>query len=114
MIVALADQPLVSAQDISALIGEFKKRGDAAMVVPRVAGLPGNPVIVEASLRGEWLAGDVNAACRQWRDDHPDRVHWLDSENHCYRIDIDTHEDLLRFAERTGYTLKWPTALAKV
>ena len=36
VIVALADQPLIDAQDIVALIGAFKKRGDAAMVVPRV------------------------------------------------------------------------------
>ena len=36
VIVALADQPLINEQDITALIGAFKKRGDAAMVVPRV------------------------------------------------------------------------------
>ena len=36
VLVALADQPLIDAQDITALIGAFKKRGDAAMVVPRV------------------------------------------------------------------------------
>ena len=29
VIVALADQPLIDAQDIVALIGAFKKRGDA-------------------------------------------------------------------------------------
>ena len=29
VIVALADQPLINAQDITALIGAFKKRGDA-------------------------------------------------------------------------------------
>ncbi|MDE2628688.1 MAG: nucleotidyltransferase family protein, partial [Burkholderiales bacterium] len=49
VIVALADQPLVNAQDITDLIGAFKKRGTAAMVVPRVAGEPGNPVIFEAA-----------------------------------------------------------------
>ncbi len=49
VIVALADQPMINAQDITALIGAFKKRGDAAMVVPRVAGEPGNPVIFEAA-----------------------------------------------------------------
>ena len=50
VIVALADQPLINEQDITALIGAFKKRGDAAMVVPRVtvarrrspAGQPGH------------------------------------------------------------------------
>ena len=59
VIVALADQPLINEQDITALIGAFKKRGDAAMVVPRVTSAngnaePGNPVIFEAALREEW------------------------------------------------------------
>jgi len=108
VIVALADQPLVNAQDIVALIGAFKKRGDAAMVVPRVAGEPGNPVIFEAALRDEWLAGDVNAACRRWRQANPQRVRWFDCDNARYRIDIDTPEDLDRFTERTGHVLRWP------
>jgi molybdenum cofactor cytidylyltransferase len=112
VIVALADQPLVNAQDITALISEFKKRGSAAMVVPRVAGEPGNPVIFEAALRDEWLAGDADAACRRWRDAHPERVHWFDTDNTRFRVDIDTPDDLQRFAERTGHTLRWPAALA--
>ena len=111
VIVALADQPLVNAQDITALIGAFKKRGEASMVVPRVAGEPGNPVIFEAGLRDEWLAGDVNAACRRWREANPERVSWLDTDNSRYRVDIDTPEDLQRFTERTGHTLRWPAAL---
>ena len=114
VIVALADKPLVNAQDITALIAAFKQRGDAAMVVPRVAGEPGNPVIFEAGLRDEWLAGDVDAACRRWREDHPGRVHWFDTDNGRYRVDIDTPADLLRFTERTGHELRWPAALAVV
>jgi len=110
-IIALADQPLVNAQDITALIGAFKRRGSAAMVVPRVAGAPGNPVMLEASLRDDWLAGDINAACRRWRDEHPDRVHWLDTDNSRYVVDIDTPDDLQRFAVRTGHELRWPAAL---
>lgn len=112
VIVALADQPLVNAQDISALIGAYKKRGEASMVVPRVAGQPGNPVIFEAALRDEWLAGDVNAACRRWREQNPQRVHWFDTDTERFRIDIDTPEDLQRFAQRTGHELRWPAALA--
>jgi molybdenum cofactor cytidylyltransferase len=112
VIVAQADQPLVNAQDISALIGAYKKRGEASMVVPRVAGQPGNPVIFEAALRDEWLAGDVNAACRRWREQNPQRVHWFDTDTERFRIDIDTPEDLQRFAQRTGHELRWPAALA--
>lgn len=112
VVVALADQPMINAQDITALIGAFKKRGEASMVVPRVAGEPGNPVIFEAELRDQWLAGDANAACRRWREANPERVCWLDTDNQRYRVDIDTPEDLARFTERTGHALRWPAALA--
>ncbi|HVO08281.1 MAG TPA: nucleotidyltransferase family protein [Burkholderiaceae bacterium] len=117
VIVALADQPLIDAQDIVALIGAFKKRGAASMVVPRVRvddgeALPGNPVIFDAALRDEWLAGESDAACRKWRLAHPERVHWFDTDNRRYRLDIDTSEDLERFTTLTGHTLQWPTSLA--
>lgn len=111
VLVTLADQPLVNAQDLAALIGAFKKRGDASMVVPRVDGEPGNPVIFEASLAREWLDGSANAACRRWRETHPERIHWFDSDNTRYRVDIDTPEDLERFTERTGHVLRWPAFL---
>lgn len=118
VMVALADQPLINEQDITALIGAFKKRGDASMVVPRVASedgelLPGNPVIFDAALREEWLAGGADLACRKWRLAHPERVHWFDTDNRRYRIDIDTPEDLERFAASTGHTLQWPAGLAR-
>ena len=120
VIVALADQPLINEQDITALIGAFKKRGEAAMVVPRVGcpGLtttqPGNPIIFDAALRDEWLSGAADLACRRWRDAHPERVRWLDTDNQRYRVDIDTPEDLAAFATNTGHTLTWPRALENV
>ena len=114
VIVALADQPLVNAQDIGALIGAFKQRGEAAMVVPRVAGEPGNPVMFDAALRDEWLAGEADAACRRWRQANPERVRWFDTDNRRYRIDIDTEDDLAQFTARTGHTLRWPADPATV
>ena len=112
VIVALADQPLVNAHDIGALIGAFKKRDGASMVVPRVDDAPGNPVIFESALRDEWLAGEADAACRRWREANPSRVRWMATDNQRYRIDIDTEDDLARFAERTGHALRWPAAFA--
>lgn len=111
VVVALADQPLIHSEDIVALIGAYKRRNGAAMVVPRVDGAPGNPVMFEAALREEWLAGNADAACRKWREAHPERVFWFDTDNSRYRVDIDTPEDLERFAERTGHRLRWPAQL---
>ena len=115
VVVAPADQPLIDAQDIVALISAYKQRGDAAMVVPRVAveggdPEPGNPVIFDAALREPWLAGSADLACRRWREQHPERVRWFDTGNTRYRLDIDTPEDLQRFTQATGHELRWPAA----
>ena len=87
------------------------------MVVPRVRvdggeALPGNPVMFDAALRDEWLAGEADAACRKWRLAHPERVNWFDTDNRRYRVDIDTPDDLARFTATTGHTLQWPASLA--
>lgn len=118
VIVALADQPLIDAQDIVALISAYRKRGDASMVVPRVKRsdgetVPGNPVMFDAALREEWLAGSADLACRKWRERNPARVRWLDTDNQRYSVDIDTPEDLQRFAASTGHRLVWPAAFTQ-
>ena len=111
VLVALADQPMIQSDDVVALIGAFKRRGDADMVLPRVEGLPGNPVMFTAALRAEWLAGTADAACRQWREAHPKRIAWFDTDNRRYRVDIDTPEDIAAFQQRTGHALRWPAGL---
>jgi molybdenum cofactor cytidylyltransferase len=122
IIVAPADMPLIDAQDIVALIGAYRKRGDASMVVPRVGSagtpggagsagseaLPGNPVMFDATLREAWLSGAADLACRRWRDEHPGQVRWFDTDNRRYRVDIDTPADLDAFAASTGHRLAWP------
>jgi len=122
IIVAPADLPLIDAQDIVALIGAYRKRGSASMVVPRVReadtaepspALPGNPVMFDASLRDAWLAGSADLACRRWRDEHPDDVRWFDTDNRRYRVDIDTPQDLAAFETQTGHRLVWPAAFER-
>jgi CTP:molybdopterin cytidylyltransferase MocA len=113
VIVALADQPLINSSDISALIGAWKKRPEgAAVVYPRVEGQRGNPLIFNAEIVAEILAGSADAGCRQWQAAHPERVSPFDTDNRRYRIDIDTLEDIDRFARDTGHTLRWPAAVA--
>jgi len=122
IIVAPADLPLIDGQDIVALIGAYRKRGSASMVVPRVReadtaepsqALPGNPVMFDAALRDAWLAGHADLACRRWRDEHPDDVRWFDTDNRRYRVDIDTPADLAAFEKQTGHRLAWPPAFER-
>jgi molybdenum cofactor cytidylyltransferase len=74
---------------------------------------PGNPLIFDAALREQWLSGAADLACRRWREEHPERVRWLDTDNRRFLVDIDTPEDLERFAASTGHTMTWPPAFAK-
>lgn len=113
VLVALADQPLINAQDISALIGAWKKRpAGTEVLVPRVGGEPGNPVLFSAEVRAQILAGAADVGCRQWRTAHPEAVAWFDTDNRRYKVDVDTPEDLERFERETGHALRWPAALA--
>jgi len=109
VLVALADQPLINAEDITSLIGAFKKRPEgSAVVVPRVAGQPGNPVIFGGAVREQILAGESHIGCRQWRTAHPQAVHHFDTEIRRFVLDVDTPEDLELFERNTGHALRWP------
>jgi len=113
VVVALADQPLLNAQDISAVIGAWKKRPPGAEVVyPEVQGERGNPVMFSAEVREQILAGEANVGCRQWQSRHPQMVEPFVTDNRRYRVDIDTLEDVERFERETGYALHWPRAVA--
>lgn len=113
VLVALADQPLINADDIGALIGAYKKRPEGTQIVmPQVNGDPGNPVIFSAEVREQILQGDANIGCRQWRAAHPEAVAPFVTDNRRYRVDLDTPEDIERFERDTGHRLRWPAALS--
>lgn len=106
--IALADQPLLEADDVATLLDRFARRGPARVVAPRVAGQRGHPVIVEAVVCREVLASARDVGVREWVDAHPSQVAWLDSDNDHYCVDVDEARDLERIAERCGCELGWP------
>jgi CTP:molybdopterin cytidylyltransferase MocA len=113
VIVALADQPLLNAQDITALIGAYKKRPEGAQVVfPLVAGERGNPVVFSNEVREQILSHSAQVGCRQWQADNATAVAPWATDNRRYRVDIDTPEDIQRFERDTGHALRWPAAVA--
>ena len=112
VLVALADQPLIHAQDVAELIGAYKKRPEGASVVfPQVNGEPGNPVIFSSAVREEILAGAENVGCRQWRGANPQAVAPFVCDNRRYKIDVDTVDDIERFERETGHALRWPSVV---
>jgi len=110
VLVALADQPLITSQDITDLVRAYTHRpAGTQWVQPEVDGLPGNPVMFSGEVRQQILAGNAGMGGPQWRSEHPEQVHRWASPNTHYRTDIDTPEDIPALAARTGHQLRWPT-----
>jgi len=109
VLMALADQPLIKAADVTALTLEFKARPIGIdMVFPRVNGTPGNPVMLSATARQAILAHGPDFGCKEWRQAHKTQVQAFDSTNLHYTTDLDHLEDVASFTARTGKTLVWP------
>lgn len=111
ILICLADQPLLNAQDLTALISAFKKRPAGSVVVPRVRGQRGNPVIFDWQVRDEILSGGNNLGCRNYIDTHPEMVSAFETDNDHFIVDLDTPEDIEKLQKRLGLTLKLPQAL---
>lgn len=113
VLVALADQPLVNAQDIVDLLGAYRQRpAGTSLVRADVDGLPGNPVVFSAQVCEEILNSEPAFGGKQWQEAHPDKVHrWISGNTH-YRMDVDSPEDIELLAARTGHRLHWPKDLA--
>jgi molybdenum cofactor cytidylyltransferase len=115
VLVALVDQPLIDGQDIGSMICAFKNRADGtSVIVPRVAGQPGNPVIFSATVRDQILQGDITMGCRQWRSQNPAAVTNLDTDNRHFILDVDSPDDIERFERDTGQALRWPEGEASL
>ncbi len=108
IVVALADQPLLEAEDVRALLRAFGDRRTARAVVPRVHGVRGHPVVFEAGVGREILQRDAAFGVRHWLQEHPAQLSWFDNDNEHYCVDIDVPEDLARVERRYGCTLRWP------
>ncbi len=108
VIVALADQPLLEADDIRTLTRAFEDRASARALVPRVAGVRGHPVLLEWGACREILAGDATCGARQWMEANPSRVAWFVSDNARYCEDVDSPGDLERIAQHYGCAMRWP------
>lgn len=112
VLVVLADQPLIGADDLTELISAFKKRPAGHVVVPRVMvggeARRGNPIILDATAQAQILASDANLGCRQFIERNPELVHAHETTNTRFVTDLDTLVDIERLALRTGWKLELP------
>jgi len=107
VMIALADQPLMNADDYRACVSFFHHRAaERSIVYPVVVKNRGNPVI----LSGETMRHVLNCgqSCKSYIEAHPERVQHFISDNDHYLFDLDTPGDLQAFQQRTGLTLVAP------
>jgi molybdenum cofactor cytidylyltransferase len=109
VVVALADQPLIDAQAVQALLAAFAQRpAGTQMLQPSVQGLPGNPVVFSGAVMAQILAGDEHMGARQWQQAHPEAVYHWETPHGYYRLDVDNETDRQAVAQLTGQSLHWP------
>ena len=92
IMVCLSDQPLLTPGDIDFLIEAFLARDNGSIVVPVVGGQRGNPIVVSAEHRQEFLDGGIDFGCRHLIDRNPDNVLVVEAPNDHFLRDVDTAE----------------------
>lgn len=107
VMIALADQPLMEANDYRACIRFFHHRTTGrSMIYPVVTKNRGNPVVLSGHTVRHVL--ESGQSCKAYIDAHPEQVQHFISDNDHYIVDIDAPCDLQAFQQRTGFTLMAP------
>ena len=114
VVMSLADQPLITTDDIHNLLQAFAQRAaDTDMLFPWVNGQPGNPVLLSARARADILAGDSDYGCKEWRQSHAAQVEKFPSNKLHFITDLDHPEDVAGFEKTHGMKLQWPANWAE-
>jgi molybdenum cofactor cytidylyltransferase len=100
VIIALADQAALTADDIKDLVKAFVADGGRRILVPYHQGRRGNPVIFPVNLIEEMCTLGRNAVPRSFIDNNPDLVYRYEAANDHAVIDIDTPDDVIAFETR--------------
>jgi molybdenum cofactor cytidylyltransferase len=109
VLITLADQPLIAANDLIELISAFKKRPTGHVLVPVVNARRGNPIVLDDVARAQIFASGTNLGCRHFIEREPGLVHVYATANKRFIMDLDTIEDVEQLAKRTGWRLELPS-----
>jgi molybdenum cofactor cytidylyltransferase len=102
VLVCLSDQPLLEADDITALLDAFAHRTTGAVLVPVYRGQRGNPVILDAVRRAAILSGARNLGCKHLIENNPELVCTVEMENDHAVVDLDTPDAYAAVLARLG------------
>ncbi len=107
IVIVLCDQPLLDADDLRWLIGQWQRLERGSALVPTFDGRRGNPVVIDGSMREPVLEGGPAVGCRGFLEANPSRVHRVAAPNDHFVVDIDTRADIASLVAR-GIRLEPP------
>jgi len=94
VIVALADQPLLDARDLTGLLAAYEGSDETKIMIPFYGGERGNPIVLPRAIVEEIGEGPMNFGCRKFIERNPDRIAVYQAPNDHFTRDIDTPEAL--------------------
>jgi molybdenum cofactor cytidylyltransferase len=102
ILVCPGDMPLLTAEDLLALIAAYRAQPEASIVIPRHQGARGNPIVFAASYAPEVAAGRRLIGCRKLAQQYPEETWYFEAAHDRYTTDLDTPEDYRRVLQRLG------------
>jgi|YelNatPaOPRAMG01_1025707.scaffolds.fasta_scaffold00030_2 molybdenum cofactor cytidylyltransferase len=100
-VIALVDQPHLSAGIFQQLRAELSTRGQS-IVIPRVGGRRAHPVGMNSRWFEEILHMDPSQSLRDFLRNHEEDITYLEVEDETLLVDVDTPEDLARLEKAGG------------
>lgn len=102
ILVCPGDMPLLTAEDLLALIAAYRAHPEASIVIPRHEGARGNPIVFAAAYAPEVAAGRRLIGCRKLAQQYPEETWYFEVAHDRYTTDLDTPEDYRRVRQRLG------------
>ena len=100
VMICLADQPLLTPEDIDTLIEAFGNRERGSVLVPTHRGRRGNPIVMAYAHRDQILLGGRNLGCKRLIERNPELVATLETDAESVVFDLDTPEDYAEWQRR--------------
>lgn len=98
-----ADHPLITADEITPLVLEYRRRRKERQIfIPSYNLKRGHPVLFDGSMREELLNLPPDTPARRVVDLHPGRIAYVEIPTAAILLDMDTPEDYARCVEEWG------------
>jgi molybdenum cofactor cytidylyltransferase len=104
VLVCLADQVLLTADDYRELVEAYGAMPHGSILVPFYRGRRGNPVAFSVNDAAEVASGHVNPGCRKLIEEHPEAVVVHEATHDRFAVDMDTPEDYASILARLTST----------